>query len=86
MHDFRDNEVLLPTGYDVIVIPPLGAVQAFFHDGLWKSNHDLLSEFYINFLSGMHGFWDNEVLLQDGYDVIGISPPVGASGDFPWRI
>jgi len=26
MHDFRDNEVLLPTGYDVIVISMLGGV------------------------------------------------------------
>jgi len=25
MHGFRDNEVLLPTGYDVIVSPPPGA-------------------------------------------------------------
>jgi len=30
----------------------------------------------------MHGFRDNEVLLQAGYDVIVISPPGGASGDF----
>jgi len=31
-----------------------------------------------NFLSGMHGFRDNEVLLQAGYEVIVISPPGGA--------
>jgi len=30
----------------------------------------------------MHGFRDNEVLLQGGYDVIVISPLGGASGDF----
>jgi len=35
------------------------------------------------FLSGMHGFRDNEVLLQAGYDVIVILPPGGVSGDFP---
>jgi len=35
-----------------------------------------------NFLSGMHGFWDNEVLLQAGYDVNVISPPGDALGDF----
>jgi len=29
MHGFRDNEVLLPTGYNVITISPLGA----FHKG-----------------------------------------------------
>jgi len=30
MHGFRDNEVLLPTGNDVIVISPLGG----FVDGI----------------------------------------------------
>jgi len=30
----------------------------------------------------MHGFQDNEVLLQAEYDVIVIYPPGGASGDF----
>jgi len=34
----------------------------------------------------MHGFRDNEVLLQAGYDVIVISPPGGASSYFTWRI
>jgi len=63
-----------------------GALNAIFHDGFWKSNHDLLIVFHINFFSGMHGFRDNEVLLQGGYDVITISPLEGASGDFLWRI
>jgi len=39
-----------------------------------------------NFLSAMHGFRENEVVLQAGYKVIVISPPGGASGDFSWRI
>jgi len=30
----------------------------------------------------MHGFRDNEVLLQAGYEVIVISPPGGVSGNF----
>jgi len=34
----------------------------------------------------MQGFWDNEVLLQAGYDVIVISPPEGAPRYFMWRI
>jgi len=34
----------------------------------------------------MHGFRNNEVLLQAGYDVIVIFPLGGASGDFSWRI
>jgi len=35
-----------------------------------------------HFLFAMHGFRDNEILLQTGYDAIVISPPAGASGDF----
>jgi len=35
-----------------------------------------------NFFTAMHGFRDNEVFLQAGYDVIVISPPGGASDDF----
>jgi len=38
--------------------------------------------FHINFLSGMDGFQDNEILLPTGYDVIVIFHPGGASGDF----
>jgi len=34
MHGFRDNEVLLPTGYDVIVISPLGAFKTGFVNGI----------------------------------------------------
>jgi len=82
MHGFRDNEVLLQGGYDVIVISPQVALQAIFHDGFWKSDHDLLLVFHINLLSGMHGFRDNEVLLQAGYDVIMISPLEGVSHSF----
>jgi len=41
---------------------------------------------YSNFSFGMHGFQDSEILFQAGYDVIVISPPGGASGDFLWRI
>jgi len=38
--------------------------------------------FSSNFLSGMHGFQDNEVLLQGGCDVIVISPPGSAGRNF----
>jgi len=34
----------------------------------------------------MHGFRDNDVLLQAGYDITVIFPPGGASGEFSWRI
>jgi len=63
-----------------------GALNANFHDGFLKSAHDLLIVFKINFLSGMHGFQDNKVLLTGEYDVIVISPLGGALGEFSWRI
>jgi len=64
----------------------LGALQMIIHDGFWKSEHDFLILIYSNFLFVMHGFRDNEVLLQAGYDVIVISPLGGASYKFSWRI
>jgi len=33
MHGFQDNEVVMLIGYDAIVIPPSGALQAIFHGG-----------------------------------------------------
>jgi len=63
-----------------------GALHAIFHDGFWKSDHDLPIAFHSKLLSGMHGFRDNEVLLQAEYDVIMISPPGSAPRDFSWRI
>jgi len=59
-----------------------GALHALFHDVFWKSDHNFRIMFHSNFLSGMLGFRDNEVLLQAGYDVIVISLPLGASGIF----
>jgi len=52
-----------------------GSLHAILHDGFCKSDHDFLIAFHSNFLSVMHGFRDNEVLLQTWYDVIVISPP-----------
>jgi len=37
-----------------------GALRAIFCDGFWKSDDDFLIAFHSNFLSGMHGFRDNE--------------------------
>jgi len=82
MHGFHTNEDLLQVGYDVIVISPPRAVHAIFHDEFWKIDNDVLIVYYSNFLSGMHGFRDKEVLLHDIYDVIVISPPWGVSRDF----
>jgi len=89
MHGFRDNEVLLqaeydvitspPPWYDVIVIFPPGAIHANFHDGFWKRVFDFLIAFHSNFLSAMHGFQANEVLLPSGYDVIVRPAPGGAA-------
>jgi len=86
MHGFRANEVWLQAGNEVIVIFPLGALQAIFHDGFWRRYYDFLIVFHGNFLYAMHGFQDNEVLLQAGYDVIVISPLGGASDNVSWRI
>jgi len=38
--------------------------------------------FYTNILAEMHGFRDNKVLLQTGYDVMMISPTGVAPGEF----
>jgi len=82
MHGFRDNDVLLPTGYDVIVSLRQGVLQAIFHDGFWKSKHDFLIVFHSNFVSGILSFRNNEALLPTGYDVM-VSSPLGvASGVF----
>jgi len=62
-----------------------GARHDILHDGYWKSDLDFLIVIHSKFLSAMHGFWDNEVLLQAGYDVIVISPQGGASGVISWR-
>jgi len=87
MHGFRHNEVSLQAGYDVIVISTLEeALPATFYDGIWKNDYDFLLMCHSNFLSVLHGFRGNEVLLQAGYDVMVISPLGGASGDFSWRI
>jgi len=139
MHGFRDNEVLLQGGYDVIVISPLrgasskfswrdseranvtswlrsiptfylgciiseimsyyckpamtlswfvpwGGLLANFNDGFWKSDLDFLMTFHCNFLSGMHGFRDKQVLLLTGYDVIVISRLRGALRYLTWQI
>jgi len=86
MHGLRDNEVLLQAGYDVTVILHQGVLYAIFRDGLWKSDDDFLIAFYSNFLSGMYGFRDNEVLLQAGYDVNVIPPSGVALRYFTWLI
>jgi len=36
MHDFRDSEVLLQAGYDVIVISPLGGASRDFSSQILK--------------------------------------------------
>jgi len=71
----------LQAGYDVIVISSPNCASVIIHDGFCKSEHDFLMTFYKNLLSMMHGFRDNEVLLQAGYDVTVFS--LGdASGEF----
>jgi len=84
MIGFRDNEVLWPTGYDVIVSPPSVGAPGDLYDGFWKGDHDFLIAFHNNYLVDMHCFRDNEVLLQARYDVMVNYPPGGAPGEF-WK-
>jgi len=49
------------------------ALHAILPDRFWKRDHDFLIVFRSNFVSRMHGFRENEVLLQAEYDVIVIS-------------
>jgi len=77
MLGFRDNDVLLPTGHDVIVSPPF---QAIFYYVFCMRNHDFLIAFHSNFLSARHGLRDKEVSMSTGYDVI-VSPPPGGALD-----
>jgi len=63
-----------------------GSLHAILHDGFWKSEHDFLMAFHSNFLSVMHGFRDNEVLLLTGYDFIVDPPPGGRCTTFSGRI
>jgi len=73
MHSFRDNEVLLPPDMTSSWFLRQWSIYANLHDGLWNSDHDFLIAFHSNFLSAMHDFRDNDVLLQTGYYVIMIS-------------
>jgi len=86
MHGFHNNEVSLQARYDVIVIFTLGGTSANCYDGIRKCDHDFLIVFHCNFLSALHGFRDNEVLLLTGYDVMVIFPLGDALGGFSWRI
>jgi len=56
-----------------------GALHTRLHDGFQKRTHDFVIAFHSNFIFGMHGFRDNEVVLQAGYDLIAISPLGGVS-------
>jgi len=61
-----------------------GALHVISFDGFWKRDHDFLIALHSNFLSGSHGFRDNEVLLPTGNDVIVLSPLGGISYRFCW--
>jgi len=78
-----DFEKLLPLHYLLTDRHQIQYQYCFFdweHIGVVKKSkyHDFYIVFYSNFLSGMHGFRDNEVLFKAGYDVIVISPTGGA--------
>jgi len=79
MYGFWDNELVLQDRYDVIVISPSGALQTIFQHEFWKSNHASLIVIHNKFVSAMHGFRDNEILLPTGYDVNASTTPEGAA-------
>jgi len=81
MHGFRGKRICQSDMTSSSVLRQ-GALHEIVRDGLWLSDHDFLIALHSNFLSGMHVFRDNEVLLQTGYDVIVISPPRGVSRRF----
>jgi len=62
-------------GRRIIVSPPHGGAARTYYDGFLKSDRDFMIVIHSNFLSAMHIFRVNEVLLQAGYDVIVIFPP-----------
>jgi len=62
------------------------AHQVIFHHGFWKKDHDFLIVIHSNFLCVIHGFRDNEVFWQAGYDVIFSPSPGSAERTFSWRI
>jgi len=83
MRGFRDNEVFLPTENDVIVISPLGALPAIFHDVFLKRDHDFVIVFHGNFyLGSMASVITRFNCKADNYDVIVISPLGGAFDNF----
>jgi len=71
MHGFRDNDVLLQAGYNVIVIFPLGAFQAIFHDGFRKSDHDFLLVVNGNFCPNSNGLEVIRYFLLRGISLLG---------------
>jgi len=72
---FPSNEVLLPTGYDVIVSPPSGVLWAIFHDEFRKIEHDFRIAFHINFYLGC--------MVSE---LTRFYPPGDVSLTFSWRI
>jgi len=70
VHHFRDNEVYLQTGNDVMVLYPLGARCTVFNDGFWKGDYGFVIKVYRTFSSIIHCFRDNVRNLQTGNDVM----------------
>jgi len=61
---FQDNEVFCKPDMTSSWFGRKGALRAILHDAFWKSDHDFLIVIDSNFVSGLHGFWDNKVFCK----------------------
>ena len=70
IHHFRDIEVFLLAGNDVIAISPLGGAVGDLSLRILKNDLDFIIVFNGNYTSIIHHFRDIEVFLLAGNDVI----------------
>jgi len=74
MHGFRDNEVLLQAGYDVIMISPPGyAARNFLIADSERATPIFILVLHCNYTSVVHRFRFNELFMFAGNDVTAIS-------------
>jgi len=83
MHGFRDNKVLMQAGYDVIVISPPGEAEShFLIADSEKATPILCKCCIVTTCLSCTDFQFNELSLLAENDIIAISSPGDASGNF----